>query len=93
LSIYDRDGHLDLFVANYIDMDLATAPVPESGPCLYKGVLVACGPPGLQGGKTFFITIMQTARLPTFPKLPASFARTAHTLGRSHRRFRQRWLA
>jgi enediyne biosynthesis protein E4 len=48
---YDRDGHLDLFVANYIDMDLATAPAPESGPCLYKAVLVACGPPGLQGGK------------------------------------------
>jgi hypothetical protein len=48
---YDRDGHLDLFVANYIDMDLATAPVPESGPCEYKGVLVACGPPGLLGGK------------------------------------------
>jgi hypothetical protein len=48
---YDRDGRLDLFVANYIDMDLATAPVPESGPCLYKGVMVACGPPGLTGGK------------------------------------------
>jgi hypothetical protein len=48
---YDRDGRLDLFVANYIDMDLATAPVPESGPCLYKGVMVACGPPGLHGGK------------------------------------------
>jgi enediyne biosynthesis protein E4 len=48
---YDRDGKLDLFVANYIDLDLATAPVPESGPCLYKGVLVACGPPGLKGGK------------------------------------------
>jgi hypothetical protein len=48
---YDRDGKLDLFVANYIDMDLATAPVPESGPCNYKGVLVACGPPGLNGGK------------------------------------------
>lgn len=48
---YDRDGWLDLFVANYIDLDLATAPVPESGPCLYKGVMVACGPPGLTGGK------------------------------------------
>ena len=48
---YDRDGKLDLFVANYIDMDLATAPVPESGPCLYKSIMVACGPPGLQGGK------------------------------------------
>ncbi len=48
---YDRDGNLDLFVANYIDLDLSTAPVPESGPCLYKGVMVACGPPGLNGGK------------------------------------------
>ena len=46
---YDRDGRLDLFVANYIALDLKTAPVPESGPCLYKGVMVACGPPGLQG--------------------------------------------
>ncbi len=48
---YDRDGHLDLFVANYIYMDLATAPLPESGPCEYKGILVACGPPGLLGGR------------------------------------------
>jgi hypothetical protein len=48
---YDRDGKLDLFVANYIDLDLATAPVPESGPCLYKSITVACGPPGLKGGK------------------------------------------
>ncbi|HKQ06879.1 MAG TPA: CRTAC1 family protein [Blastocatellia bacterium] len=47
---YDRDGLLDLFVASYIDLDLKTAPVPESGPCLYKGVMVACGPPGLAGG-------------------------------------------
>jgi enediyne biosynthesis protein E4 len=47
---YDRDGLLDLFVANYIDMDLATAPLPESGPCLYKGAMVACGPPGLKAG-------------------------------------------
>jgi enediyne biosynthesis protein E4 len=48
---YDRDGKLDLFAANYIDLDLATAPVPDSGLCRYKGVPVACGPPGLPGGK------------------------------------------
>ena len=48
---YDRDGRLDLFVANYIDLDLATAPTPASGLCRYKGIQVACGPPGLTGGK------------------------------------------
>ena len=48
---YDRDGQLDLFAANYIDSDLKTAPVPESGLCRYKGVAVACGPPGLPGGR------------------------------------------
>ena len=48
---YDRDGHLDLFVANYVDLDLKSAPTPQDGPCTYKGLLVACGPPGLPGGK------------------------------------------
>lgn len=48
---YDRDGYLDLYVANYINFDPKTAPLPESGPCLYEGLVVACGPPGLQGGK------------------------------------------
>lgn len=47
---YDRDGDLDLFAASYIDLDLKTAPLPETGPCLYKGLTVACGPPGLTGG-------------------------------------------
>jgi hypothetical protein len=48
---YDRDGRLDLFAANYIDLDLATAPTPRSGLCRYKGLPVACGPPGLTGGR------------------------------------------
>ncbi len=52
---YDKDGWLDLFIANYIDFDPRTAPLPESGPCKYKGLLVACGPPGLRGGKNILL--------------------------------------
>ena len=45
---YDRDGKLDLFVANYLKFDLATTPEPGKGPnCLWKGVPVNCGPKGL----------------------------------------------
>ena len=47
---YDRDGRLDLFVCNYIDFDIKTAPLPEAAGCAYKGIQVACGPPGLNGG-------------------------------------------
>lgn len=50
---YDRDGHLDLIVANYVDLDLSTTPLPSSGLCRYKGLAVACGPPGLPGGRNF----------------------------------------
>jgi hypothetical protein len=52
---YDRDGWLDLFIANYIDFDPKTVPVPEDGNCLYKGLKVACGPPGLDGGKNILL--------------------------------------
>jgi enediyne biosynthesis protein E4 len=48
---YDRDGRLDLIAANYIDLDLATTPLPSSGMCRYKGLAVACGPPGLPGAR------------------------------------------
>jgi enediyne biosynthesis protein E4 len=52
---YDRDGRLDLFIANYIDFDPKTVPVPEAGNCLYKGLKVACGPPGLDGGRNILL--------------------------------------
>ncbi|MGH9496201.1 MAG: CRTAC1 family protein [Candidatus Sulfotelmatobacter sp.] len=49
---YDRDGHLDLIVANYVDFDLASAPAPgERATCMWKGVPVMCGPRGLAGSK------------------------------------------
>lgn len=46
---YNRDGHLDLFVSNYLEIDLATAPKPSlSVPnCNYEGVATMCGPLGL----------------------------------------------
>ncbi len=45
---YDRDGHLDLFVSNYVDLHLDKLPKPGASPyCNYKGVPVNCGPRGL----------------------------------------------
>ncbi len=43
---YNRDGHLDLFVSNYVDLDLATMPRR----CEWKGITVSCGPVGLPKG-------------------------------------------
>jgi enediyne biosynthesis protein E4 len=49
---YDRDGRLDLMVANYVDFDLSSAPAPgERASCVWKGVPVMCGPRGLPGAK------------------------------------------
>jgi len=49
---YDRDGHLDLFVSNYIRLDLEHTPVPgQNSTCSWKGVPVNCGPRGLLTGK------------------------------------------
>ena len=45
---YDNDGHLDLFVANYLKFDFATTPPPGANPyCFYRGIAVNCGPRGL----------------------------------------------
>ncbi|MBI3667774.1 MAG: CRTAC1 family protein [Acidobacteria bacterium] len=45
---YNRDGHLDLFVASYLEFDFRSAPQPgENTNCKWKGVPVNCGPRGL----------------------------------------------
>ena len=45
---YDRDGHLDLYVANYVDLHMDQLPKPGANPyCNFKGVAVNCGPRGL----------------------------------------------
>ena len=50
---YNRDGHLDLFVSNYIRFSIrAHAPVPgENSTCNWKGIPVNCGPRGLPTGR------------------------------------------
>jgi hypothetical protein len=48
---YDHDGHLDLFVANYLNTTIEKLPKPGENPdCTWKGVPVNCGPRGLPTG-------------------------------------------
>lgn len=48
---YDRDGHLDLCVASYLEFDLGKAPGPGvNSNCKWKGQPVNCGPRGLPPG-------------------------------------------
>ncbi|MFN7993434.1 MAG: CRTAC1 family protein [Bryobacteraceae bacterium] len=45
---YDRDGHLDLFVSNYLKFDpQRVPPAGKDANCNWKGIPVNCGPRGL----------------------------------------------
>ena len=45
---YNNDGHLDLFVSNYLKFDFASNPKPGDNPyCFYMQMPVNCGPRGL----------------------------------------------
>jgi len=51
---YDRDGYVDLFVSRYSHLDINH--LPEFGSnkfCRFKGLLVQCGPWGLEGESDF----------------------------------------
>jgi hypothetical protein len=81
---YDRDGHLDLFIANYVDFDLRTAQKPGQNPnCTWKGVPVNCGPRGLtparhrlyrNTGKGRFVDVSDASGI---AKAKGSYAMTA----------------
>lgn len=47
---YNRDGHLDLFVCNFVKLDPDKPPsMDEASFCQWKGVPTMCGPRGLPG--------------------------------------------
>lgn len=49
---YNRDGHLDLFVSNYLKFDFERVPKPGAGAnCNWKGLPVECGPRGMPFGR------------------------------------------
>jgi hypothetical protein len=51
---YDRDGYVDLFVSRYSHLDMNNLPQFGSNKfCRYKGILVQCGPWGLEGESDF----------------------------------------
>src|SRR5262245_39583822 len=49
---YDNDGKLDLYVANYLEIDIDYLGEPGSAPnCTYRSFAAFCGPLGLPGGR------------------------------------------
>jgi len=49
---YDNDGYLDLYIANYVDLDINQLPeLGSSSFCQYRGIPVSCGPRGLKGSR------------------------------------------
>jgi enediyne biosynthesis protein E4 len=85
---YNRDGHLDLFVSNYLEIDLATAPKPslDVPNCNYEGVATMCGPLGLPKAQHYLYrnngdgTFTDVSRESGIAALRGSYGLTAVTI-------------
>jgi enediyne biosynthesis protein E4 len=84
----NRNGLLDLFVANYIDIDIVHGPRPSMDipNCNYNGVPVNCGPMGLPAPRHYFYrnngngTFTDVSRETGIANLQGSFGLTAVTV-------------
>lgn len=81
---YDRDGYLDLFIANYLELDLKTVPKPgQNADCNWKGVPVNCGPRGLKSARNYLFhnngdgTFTDVSEKSGISKAEGSYALTA----------------
>lgn len=81
---YDRDGHLDLFIANYLDLDLKTVPKRgQKSECNWKGIPVNCGPRGLKSAHNYLFhnngdgTFTDVSESSGIAKAQGSYAMTA----------------
>ncbi|WP_158941577.1 CRTAC1 family protein [Granulicella sp. S190] len=73
---YDRDGKLDLAVANYVHFDLTRTPTPgQTSGCIWKGVPVMCGPRGLESAPNILYHNLGGGRFEDVSK-PSGFERT-----------------
>jgi len=87
---YNKDGHLDLFVSNYLGFDLATAPKPgRTTNCNWKGLPVNCGPRGFPYGRHCSTATTAMAPSATSRMRPASIVPTKLTVYCGCRGFRR----
>jgi hypothetical protein len=83
---YDRDGHLDLFITNYLELDLKTVPKPgQNSDCNWKGIPVNCGPRGLKAAHNYLFhnngdgTFKDVSESSGISKVHGSYSMTAVT--------------
>jgi hypothetical protein len=76
---FDRDGKLDLAVANYVHFDLAKTPAPgQAGSCIWKGVPVMCGPRGLDNAPNLLFHNLGNGRFEDVSKSSGFEKTSAH---------------
>jgi hypothetical protein len=74
---YDRDGKLDIAVANYVHFDLSQTPAPgQTAGCMWKGVPVMCGPRGLESASNILYHNLGGGKFEDVSK-PSGFEQTS----------------